>query len=324
LADFIRISSNPPPPEAEVFDFTGAGGRLRAAHFPAKPARALAVLLAGRVEFLEKYFEVIGELNARGFSVATMDWRGQGQSERLLDDPIKGHISDFAVYRCDLRRFVEEVARIRFSGPLILMTHSMGGTPALQLLADGYDAFAAAVLCAPLTRIYGGPAMRLYARVASYAASAAGFANQSVPGVKEHSLEFAGNILTSDPARHRRFLDLQRARPEAVIRNPTFGWVKAAIAAMDDLHRPERFARLKTPVLIVSAERDQLIDSSDHAVLAARSALIEHVVIKGALHEVMMERDELRRVFWTAVDAFLERALAAGRPRLATAEQQFC
>lgn len=265
--------------------------------------------MAGRSEFIEKYFEVIDELMARGFSVATMDWRGQGLSARLLPVSLKGHITDFGAYRADLRLFTERIAQKRFAGPLVLMTHSMGGAPALQLLADGYDAFAAAVLCAPMTRLFADPLKRAFATVMTSAACALGASRQSILGVKEHSLQFEGNVLTSDPARHARFRELQAAAPSAIIREPTYGWLKAAGDAMDDLHRPGRFAAMKTPTLIVSAENDYLVDSNDHAVLDSRSPLIERALIKGALHEIMMETDQYRAAFWDAVDGFLNARL---------------
>lgn len=260
--------------------------------------------MAGRSEFLEKYFEVVRELQARGLSVATMDWRGQGLSDRLLPEREKGHILDFGAFRADLRKFTEEIARPRFRAPLFLMTHSMGGAPALQLLADGYDGFAAAVLCAPMTLLFDNPAKRFAVGALARMACALGGARQPVFGVKEHSLAFEGNNLTSDPTRHQRFADLQAAAPNAVIREPTYGWLKAATDAIDDLHRSNRFARLKTPVRIISAEHDALVSSKDHGALARRSPLIDAVVIKGALHEIMMERDEFRAAYWAAVDAF--------------------
>ena len=46
--------------------------------------RGTVVVLGGRAEFIEKYFEVIGELLARDFAVAALDWRGQGGSARRL------------------------------------------------------------------------------------------------------------------------------------------------------------------------------------------------------------------------------------------------
>ena len=80
------------------------GTRLRAGVFAAAPAtRGICVLLHGQTEFIEKYEEVIGELNARGFTVATFDWRGQGASARALADPLKSYVKDFAQFDDDLR-----------------------------------------------------------------------------------------------------------------------------------------------------------------------------------------------------------------------------
>lgn len=311
MAEFIRIDTNETPQGAEVFDFKGAdGGRLRAAVFETPGARAGAVLMAGRSEFIEKYFEVIADLQRRGFSVAMMDWRGQGLSERALPISEKGHITDFGAYKSDLKRFTEEVAEKRLPARLVLMTHSMGGAPGLQLLADGYDRFRAAVLCAPMTRLFSNPAKRTAVRAMAQAACAVGASRQSVIGVTEYSLKFEGNVLTSDPVRHARFRDLQAAAPNATIGAPTYGWLKAATAAMEDLHRPGRFDTLKTPVLIVSAEHDHLVNSDDHALLASRSDLIDRVLINGALHEIMMERDEFRDQYWAAFDAFVEPLIA--------------
>lgn len=312
MSEFIVVPDNPPPPDAKVFDFAGAdGGRLRGAIFTAPSARATVVLMAGRVEFIEKYFEVVGDLNRRGFTVAMMDWRGQGLSERPLPDPLKGHIADFAVYRADLKRFVEEITARNLATPFILMTHSMGGAPGLQLLADGYDKFRAAVLCAPMTKFQANPARLAVAGLMARLACALGGADRNVIGIEEHSLKFEGNVLTSDRRRHERFRLLQERAPQAIIRDPTYGWLKAAIDAIDDLHRPDRFRNLKIPVLIISAEKDQLVDSADHERLAARSPLIRRVMIEGALHEIMMENDALRAAYWREFDAFIEPLLAA-------------
>ncbi len=311
LADFIRIPDNPPP-DGESFEVrAGDGARLRAALFAAKNARGGVVLLGGRSEFIEKYFEVIGDLVARRLSVATFDWRGQGLSDRPLSISELGHVADFGAFRADLRLFTEEVAKQRVSGPLILLTHSMGGTPALGLLADGYDAFAAATLVSPMTRLFPGSLKRAAARMMAFAACAAGASRRPIIGVKEHSLEFEGNVLTSDPRRHARFRDLQVAAPNAIIREPTYGWLKAAEDAMADLHRPGRFSELKTPIRIISAENDYLVDSRDHVVIAAQSPLIERVVIAGALHEILMEKDAIRAAFWKTFDDFVEPFLAA-------------
>ena len=60
-------------------------GPLRFARFAPPPGRKGTVcVFPGRAEFIEKYFEVVRDLRARGFAVATIDWRGQGLSDRAL------------------------------------------------------------------------------------------------------------------------------------------------------------------------------------------------------------------------------------------------
>jgi len=306
MSDFIRIPSNPVPEGGEVFTIdTADSAKLRAALFPAEDARGCVVLMNGRSEFIEKYFEVIEDLRARGLSVATMDWRGQGLSSRMLPVSEKGHINDIGAYKADLRNFVEEVVKPRFDGPRILMTHSMGGLPALMLLADGYDAFARAVLCAPMTRFYPDPAKRVAARTIAGAACQLGWSRVSALGVKEYSLDFEGNVLTTDQRRHERFRELQAAAPGATISAPTYGWVNASIKAIDAIHRANALDGIKIPVLIISAEDDRLVDATDHSQIAKAYDQIDCVSIKGAFHEILMERDEIRDQYWKAFDEFI-------------------
>ncbi|MEL7488611.1 MAG: alpha/beta hydrolase [Pseudomonadota bacterium] len=310
--NFISIDSNPLPSGAETFEYSSADNAcLRAASFATENPRGTVVLMSGRSEFIEKYFEVICDLQARGFNVAMMDWRGQGLSERLLPERDKGHITDFGAYKADLRAFTEDVAVKKFAGPYVLMTHSMGGLPALQLLADGYDRFEAAILCAPMTRLFENKTQRTLIKTMAGVACRLGAARRGVIGVKEHSMDFDGNVLTSDPMRHARFRDLQATAPNAIIREPTYGWLHAAMEAIEDLHRDDKMAKLQTPIRIVSAENDKLVASSDHAVVAALSPLIDVVTVDGALHEILMERDTYRDGFWRAFDGFVDPILDA-------------
>ena len=87
------------------------GVQLRHARWDATrgPRRGTVCLFQGRGEFIEKYFEVIADLRRRGFAVATMDWRGQGGSTRLLANPRKGHVRSFAEFDRDLAHFMQEV-----------------------------------------------------------------------------------------------------------------------------------------------------------------------------------------------------------------------
>ena len=89
------------PAGGSVFWVDAGCARVRAAVCPGG-ARGAVFLCSGRTEYIEKYGRVIGELTARGFSVVTCDWRGQGLSDRALADPMKGHVGDFAEYQRDV------------------------------------------------------------------------------------------------------------------------------------------------------------------------------------------------------------------------------
>ena len=90
----MTLTSTPdnPAPHGAIEEHIRAtdGVRLRTARWAPSSPIGTIVLLGGRGEFIEKYFEVIGELLTRGFAVAAMDWRGQGGSDRPLRNGREG------------------------------------------------------------------------------------------------------------------------------------------------------------------------------------------------------------------------------------------
>jgi len=59
------------------------------------------------------------------------------------------------------------------------------------------------------------------------------------------------------------------------------------------------------PSLFLAAGREKLVTPGAAARIAAHSQHCEAVIIEGALHEIMMERDPFRRQFWALFDEFL-------------------
>ena len=88
-----KLPSNPIPPGTRVDSLSLRDGKeLRYAITPASthPAQGTVIILQGRNECIEKYFETVRDIAARGFTVATFDWRGQGASSRLLRNAGQG------------------------------------------------------------------------------------------------------------------------------------------------------------------------------------------------------------------------------------------
>ena len=134
------------------------GGVLRFALWSPDTAqpRGTILLLGGRAEFIEKYWETIGELTQRGFMVCSFDWRGQGLSSRLLADHRKGHIASFDTYLEDLALIVAHVVKPRMQPPLIVLAHSMGGHLALHFILALVAALTGGILEGPSGFFFAG------------------------------------------------------------------------------------------------------------------------------------------------------------------------
>jgi len=305
----LEIPENPIPAGAHSRILEAADGALlRMAHFPpAGRARGTIALLQGRTEFIEKYFETIGELLDRGFVIATLDWRGQGGSERELDDSRKGHIDDFAQYQRDLAALTTEMARLACPKPWFAVAHSMGAAILLEYAHGGGAEFNRMLLSAPMFDVYGLWAPRL-ARLTADALDMLGLGASFIPFGGRVSLEereFETNRLTSDARRFARNGDVLRAAPQLAIADPTIGWINAAFRQMRRFEDPEFARSLRTPMLILASGRERIVCNVAIERFAQQLDIATLITIPGARHEIMMERDELRQQFFAAFDAFI-------------------
>src|SRR5262249_14739530 len=157
------IPANPAPDEvATAMLQTPDGVLLRFARWAPPPGRKGTVcVFPGRAEFIEKYFETVRDLQARGFAVAILDWRGQGLSDRGLSDRSKGHVKDFYEYGVDLDTFMDQVVLPDCPPPIYALGHSMGGAVLLRAAHDGRRWFDRIVLSAPMIALGNAGLMRV-------------------------------------------------------------------------------------------------------------------------------------------------------------------
>ena len=283
----------------------GAGGvRLRAALFPVASARGSVVLSPGRTEPIEKYYEVVEELRARGFTVLVHDWRGHGLSQRLTADPLRGQGSPWPAYLEDFRR-VLDAFEARLPGPWIALGHSMGGGLTALALVGGEARFVAAVLSAPMFGIQIGRLwlvqiitwwMLRFGRSGDYAAG---------PGDPLGG-SFEQNVLTHDRPRWERTRALLVAHPELRLGQVTWGWLDFAISASERL-AAMKAGGLELPLLAVLAGEERLVDNAAARAFAAKVEGAQVTQIAGAFHEILMETDGRRSTFWQAFDALSAR-----------------
>ncbi|MGB0922312.1 MAG: alpha/beta fold hydrolase [Alphaproteobacteria bacterium] len=312
-ANFVNSAHTPFPAGGKALWLEReTGARLRVGVFDRGEAdKNWLLLLHGRSEFIEKYAEVIIELHARGFDVVTMDWRGQGLSNRPLpDDPMKGHIDDFQTYFDDLDALWAEllVEELSISSALPVLAHSMGGHISLRYAALNPGKVAKLAATAPMVDL---PTMGLPKWVARGGAKllckirgAEPYFLGQRPQVPE-DFQFALNTVTKDEARFSADMAWLKACPQLALGGPTLGWVAAAIASIEETERTDFGPKLSMPILLASARADRVVPCAAHDDLAARLPNGTLLKIEGSEHEVLRERDAIRAEFFKAFDGFM-------------------
>ncbi len=304
------IAENPIPAGSESgLMETPEGFHLRFAHWRPESGQVKGTicLFNGRGECIEKYYEVIEELLRRRFAVATLDWRGQGGSTRLLKNPRRGHVRSFSEYDRDLNQFMRDIVLPDCPPPFYALAHSMGGTIVLRSL-KGQAWFDRIVCLAPMvalrTRVVPWSVIGAASRMLKFV----GAGSLMVPGGSSAPVgcgPFESNRLTRDQERYDRNCKILEEHPGLAIGSPTVSWLVAALDAVNDLQTADFQTDVKTPVLIVQAGYDQIVSNKEVSDLANNLPAGADIFLEEAFHEILMERRRIREQFWAAFDTFI-------------------
>lgn len=318
LAPLRNDLAEGPPSGAAVWVQAADGLRLRLGFWPAPAARGTVLLLPGRTEYIEKYGRSAVALVAAGWSVLALDWRGQGLSERLLPDPMLGHVARFADYQLDLDAALgwldQQGAAFGLGGPKVLLAHSMGGLIGLRAMQRGLG-LQAAVFSAPMWGIRIPPWRRPSAAVLSRLQLALPQDLRFAPTAtgKNYVLEapFAGNLLTSDREMWGYLQRHAQAEPRFGLGGPSLRWVREALREARALMAAPVAASAgmpPVPVLVGLGAEEAIVRPAPIRRRLAHWPGAELKVYPKARHELLMERPEIRNDFIAAALATFARA----------------
>lgn len=304
--EVVRLEGLDLPPGARFYYVWRGDVRLRVMLAGPKmdEARGSIIFQPGRTEFIEKFFETINDLVNRGFRVLILDPRGQGLSSRPLSDPMRYWVGSFDDY-CDDLVFVSKSFKDDLPKPHILMGHSMGGTIGLQTILTGRMLPSACVFTSPMLEFQDIHTpipiilVNILARI--------GFSFMTLPfqsGRSGKPVPYKDNKLTSDKDRYKLWATYFENHKRLRVGPPTFGWIAAALKAMKFVRKNAE--HLKIPALIVSCGGDPIVTPRSIAEFAEKAGA-DYLNIPGCLHEILLEKDEYRQVFWQAFDAFLDK-----------------
>mgnify|MGYP003646335494 CR=1 FL=1 len=303
----IEMDGNPVPGNHVTGWFDSVGGkRLRYAIFKsAVPvARGTVVLLQGRNECIEKYYETIRHFTARGLWVATFDWRGQGLSDRLTKNPLRGHIRRFRDLEADLSTFLETIVLPEARLPFCLVAHSMGALVALSLAPKLTNRIERMVLIAPFIELSNQPLPNWSIRLATRLLRITGLGWLG-SGKDSFPKPFAGNSLTTDLQRYDRNQALYAAHPELRLGPPSASWINEMLIAIDRVNEFEHLDQIKVPTLMIAAGNDRIVAAQAIERLGNRFRAGRAITIDGARHELLQEADRYRVPTLAAIDAFI-------------------
>ena len=265
------------------------------------------LLLHGRSEFIEKFYEIVADLLDQGYDVLTFDWRGQGASQRLLSERLKGHVEHFNQYLTDLETILSNIALPDCRPPFSIVAHSTGSLISLLAAPALSNRIQRMVLLSPLLELNNIPLQQKTLRRISGFLSFLGFGRNYVlrQTVSPELRPFDGNKLTTDKARFELTKKFLFKFPLLGLGGPTIGWIFAACRAMDKVKEPDFTSEISIPTLIVIAGNDQVVKPGVSEAFAQSMRSGGSVMVTGSQHELMHERDVFRSQLLAAISSFI-------------------
>lgn len=274
------------------------------------PKHSKAVLLVnGRIESSWKYQELLFDFYRQGYDVYSYDHRGQGLSDRLVQDSDIGHVYEFDDYVRDLASVVQHFALEGYQ-QRHLVSHSMGGAIATRYLQTyPHHPFDKLVLSAPMFGInlpwYLSPVAIAVSQILTAVYPTPTYAPGHQP---YYAKPFEDNPLSQSKARYHWFRQLYTDKPELQVGGPSTRWVWQGLMATKQCLQMTR--QLKIPVLLLQAGNDRIVSNQAqnqfYKKLCKTNKNSQMITIDGAQHELLFEQDQYRNQALDALFRFLQ------------------
>lgn len=268
------------------------------------------VILPGRSEALQKYAEVVHDLDsgalAGEFQYFLMDHRGQGSSERMLDNPEKGHIDSFDNYVLDLKTFMDTVLTRHNCREKLLLAHSLGAGIAVKFMQAYPQYFYRAALSSPMLKIQTAPYRYELARTIVLANMALGRGNKFAINQKpfDPTRDFDNNAFTTSPDRYKMAMDIFDTFPLARLGGVTNRWLNEVMHGTISVRA--YYHTIKIPLRVFHAGLEFYSEKEEMIRLCDKAPNCKRVYLEAAKHEVLMDRDINRDVVMSELQSFLK------------------
>lgn len=307
MAPFFNDLARGPDGGAAHWVTASDGVRLRMAHWPHAGAKGTMLLFNGRTEYIEKYGITARELAEIGLATATLDWRGQGLSDRALDDRLVGHVGQFSDFQKDVAAFLDYAARMNLPKPWYILGHSMGGCIALRTVLNGAP-ISGVLFTAPMWGIQMPGVLRTVAWTVTWTADKVALGHLLTPSTSRRpyteAAPFLGNALTTDRDMYAYMRSQTDAQPDLGLGGPSLNWLNQALRetlALASIPSPD------VPALCFLGDLESIVDPQEIKRRMGAWPKGKLIEIENAQHEVLMETPDIRRRAKSEIAAFVER-----------------
>ena len=281
--------------------------RLRVGFWPADAPRGTIFISPGRSEYIEKYSRFAKFLIERQYYVTSIDWRGQGLSDRLAPDPMIGHVHHFADYQNDLEVWQMAAQEYGCPKPWFHLAHSMGECIILRSLHRN-SSMTATAFSGPMWDIKMHRVVRKCAKPMMHMASFLGLGKRLAPTTSRECYNatgtFEGNTLTPD---REMWLYMQKQvqdHQDLQLGGPSVHWLAAALSEMDALMR---LPAPDMPTLCVMGGNERIVGKKAIRKRMKNWKNSELHIIDGAEHEVLMLDRGVQNMLADQITSFFEK-----------------
>lgn len=266
-------------------------------------SKGTVLLFPGRTEYIEKYAPTAADFAAQGLTTLAVDWRGQGIADRLLDNPLVGHVGQFSDFQLDVQAVVKAARDLDLPEPYFLHGHSMGGCIGLRAMHNGLPIVAAS-FSGPMWGITLSPSRRPTAWAVGWLSRYIGLSGMMAPetSATPYVLDapFEDNTLTLDRDMWDLMGDQLRAESGLSLGGPSLNWLFEALREMRQL---SQMPSPPQPAVTYLGSNERIVSPQRIRDRMANWSNGELVIVPKGEHEVLMESAAIRTPIAQAIVA---------------------
>jgi lysophospholipase len=307
ISGFEERFLEPPGWRWHTFKHQGRSLRFGTASPQNSVPDGVVVCLPGLSEFGEKYFETARDCLNMNLAFWVIDWMGQGKSDRYIRNSQKRHSKGYQRDIDDLHAFIMDYIKHssvhpdRGRIPLVMLAHSMGGHIGMHYLLQHPGIFECAAFSAPMLRLKafdGVPdplawSIAAFANLFSDTAYIRGFGDWR-PEIR--TIEKI-NYYSEDAVRKEIHNAWCLADSSLQVGGVTYGWLYESHKSAMALWKKNRLETVQIHCLMALAGKEHFVSNVAIRKAAAIMPHVKLIEFPDSQHEILVERDEIRKVF---------------------------